>query len=173
MTMDAESGQGIIELLFVIPFLIGMVLLLLRVTTTIQISIVNQKYIHSQIFSLIQNSPYYPVFAVRDESSGNDSFIKNGYNVMYIGVSDRSVEETNSKPLATTNFIGRKLAESKPNDQTNDPNAKERLDVRVKNIAAICTPVWAVQFKGKWTELSNNTFPENLSGLPFCRGYQL
>jgi len=55
-----DEGQSLLEFLIALPMMIGISMLLVRVNTAIQASIVQQKYARGAIHFFTWNSPYYP-----------------------------------------------------------------------------------------------------------------
>jgi hypothetical protein len=53
---DGEAGQSLLEFLLMFPMLLALVIVLIRVNTAIQISIVNQQYARAQTFVLTSNA---------------------------------------------------------------------------------------------------------------------
>lgn len=127
-----ESGQSIVEFLLMLPMLVGLVLILVRVNTAIQISIVNQQYARSHALWLNFNSPVYPQLALREPhlTAQQD-------NQMVIGVSDNVAPEdgSNFQPVASTSYVARKKGQA---DST-DPESSKRANVRIRDTVTICT----------------------------------
>src|SRR5690606_10882360 len=78
-----ESGQSVLELLFMLPILVGMAVLLIRINMAIQVSINNQKYARAQTLYLTFNNSVYPV---RDLFGGAAP----PFNRMEVGISEES-----------------------------------------------------------------------------------
>ena len=53
-----EDGQSIVEFLVSLPLLVGLAVVLIRVNSAIQMSIVNQQYARAQTLNLTYNSPF-------------------------------------------------------------------------------------------------------------------
>lgn len=166
--LGKSEGQSILEFLLMLPALVGLIVLLVRVNSAIQVSIVNQQYARAQALFLAFNSPVYPELALR-ESQLTDK----GYNHMLIGVSDNSSpgEGQVYEPLATTAYVARKKGQGS-NDNGAEP--KQRGSVRVRTTVTLCTqpniikvggaakPILAAS-GGKW-ELNDKT------KFDFCGG---
>jgi len=157
-----EKGQSLLEFLFMLPLMIGLIVIMVRVNSAIQVSIVNQKYSRSMALSLAQNSPYYP----RKELQA-DNFIQSGYNRMVIGVADKPISDTDNRAEATTQLVvrdqviagGEGAAQAEP---------VERALVRVRTTVSLCTHTIALA-PGVVADAS--TIGEN-SVFPFCRGQE-
>src|SRR4051794_31601143 len=79
-----EEGQSMVEFLFMLPLLLGLAVLLVRISTAIQISIVDQQYARSQTLFLTYNSATYPRLGLQV------SMQQKGLNQMVVGVSDNA-----------------------------------------------------------------------------------
>jgi hypothetical protein len=136
-----ESGQSIVEFLLMLPMLVGLVLILLRVNTAIQVSIVDQQYARSHALWLNFNSPVYPQLALREPhlTAQQD-------NQMVIGVSDNVAPEdgSNFQPVASTSYVARKKGQA----DSSDPESSKRANVRIRDTVTICTQSNVVQGKG-------------------------
>lgn len=170
-TMDAdESGQSILEFIFMLPLMVGMAVILLRIATTIQISIVNQKYARSQALWLTFNSPFFPnVNLIKDD------FYPKRYNKMVIGVSGEIVPEGESKPpTAATYKIARTRRTEKIGSRADQEEPSERIEVRVRNTVSICTQAnFYLAGSGEIPTLPidpNYVPPPEGVGMAFCRG---
>lgn len=135
---SAESGQSIIEFMFLLPMLVGLAVLLVRVNTAIQISIVNQQYARQHVLFLTYSSPVYPRIRIRE-----DSFIERGFNQMLIGVSENLAPEGSYVPKASTKNIARK-PKLGSNDVKSEPS--ERGEVRVRTTVSLCTQPNVINF---------------------------
>ncbi len=130
-----ESGQSILEFLIMLPILIGLVVILVRVNTAMQISIVNQQYARAHTLWLAFNSAEYPQYGIRESN-----FQKKGYNRMVIGVADNAQPDDDSgiyRPLATTQYIVRKQKVRDSSPAQEEPT--ERDYVRIRNTISLCT----------------------------------
>jgi hypothetical protein len=167
-----RSGQSLVEFLVLMPLLIGLTVIMVRVTTAIQVSIVNQQYARAQSLFLAYNSAVYPRLQQRE-----DNFIRRGYNNMVIGVSDNSAPDSGPYvPKATVQKIARK-----PNGGGSDENQSEperRDKVRVRTTVTLCTQTNVLQ-PGKdspilplgpdYRPTGRNRLAENVK-LDFCGG---
>ena len=116
MAVNEESGQSVFEFLIVLPMLIGMTIILIRVNTAIQISIVDQQYARAQVLFLAFNSPFYP--ALDKQSS---QLVANGTSQMMVGVSDNPAGASNYSPKATVQLIARSKANSGSDSPQEEP----------------------------------------------------
>ncbi|MGZ3697260.1 MAG: hypothetical protein ACXWPM_02890 [Bdellovibrionota bacterium] len=129
-----ERGQSILEFLILLPALVGMVVLLIRTNSAIQMSIVDQQYARAQALWLAFNSPTYPELRLRV-----GAFFKQGYNQMVIGVSDNvapAPDEDEYIPHSSEQNIASKKAAL---GEDTDKDAKKRAHVRIRDTVAICT----------------------------------
>ncbi|OFZ19708.1 MAG: hypothetical protein A2X94_16775 [Bdellovibrionales bacterium GWB1_55_8] len=125
-----EKGQSLLEFLLLLPVLLGLVSMMVKANTAIQVSIVNQQYARAQALFLTYNSPVFPQNRLRQES-----LTGRGYNQMVIGVSADKVEDA-STPVATVQQVARKGV------QGNENSAEEpelRAAVRVRTNVVLCT----------------------------------
>lgn len=133
---DNDKGQSVIEFLLLLPLLVGLVSLLIKVNTAIQVSIVNQQYARAHIHWLAFNSAFFPQIAHRKVN-----FIPKGYNRMVIGVSDNkaaSAETETYEPEATTQLVVRS-GKAPKKDGSSKEELNERARVRVRNTISLCT----------------------------------
>lgn len=132
--MPGEEGQSIVEFLIVLPILVGLSVLLIRLNTAIQVSIVNQQYARAQAHFLTYNSSVYPALRLR-----KDALHSNGFNQMMIGMSDQAIPEGDNAapPEATVVQINnnRQYAGSDENQQ----EPEQRTKVRVRTTVTLCT----------------------------------
>ncbi len=161
-----ESGQSVLEFLFMIPVLIGIVILLIRVNSAIQISIVNQKYARAQTTWLTFNSSVYPRLSWRDPADAK-SFVKLGYNRMEIGVSERPVRDTGGVAVAQTQVIARDSQKAGA-DGGSQIEPETRGNVRVRTLVSLCTPTFSVKGTDGYAELNNSTMGEK-TVFDLCR----
>lgn len=144
-----ESGQGLIELLIVLPFLVGITLVLIRVSTVIQMSIVNQKYARMQTMMIAYNNAFYPRIELRGLLE--DQYVQQ----MTIGVSENDAG-ANSTPEASVYKIVRPgeglngAPRELGNDDPGTPDLRQgRGRIRVRGTVAMCTPPQLVNDNGR------------------------
>ncbi len=139
MTMGAErllreSGQSLVEFLLIFPVLIGFIVVIVRINTAIQISIVDQQYARAQAWFITFNSPFYPPLTDKTGASTGGGW----FNQMVIGVSDNKAPANGQyTPQATVQLISRSL-----NVKGSDANQEEpdlRSKVRIRNTVTLCT----------------------------------
>ncbi len=149
-----ENGQSVIEFLIMLPVMIAMVIILVRVNTAVQISIVNQKYARSHTLALAFNSPIYPARRRSDGSPGlaMGQMVEKGYNRMVIGVSENAMSEDDGgrySPKAVTQMVAR----SQTTSLGAGPDKEEpdrRSEVRVRTTVSLCSNTWVIQKNSGW-----------------------
>ena len=131
----SESGQSILEFLMMLPVLIGLVVMLIRVNTAIQISINNQKFARAQALLLTYNSAIYPEIKLRVPNLDEKS-----YNHMLLGVSNKLVSQQEKNPPESPRH---KISKAKggANDCSGegDGGGGKRATVCVRNTVTLCT----------------------------------
>lgn len=140
-----ESGQSLFEFIFLFPFMIGMSVLLVRLNTVIQMSIVNQKYSRMTALRVVFNSAEYPS---HDRATKTDWRTPLGMNQMIIGVSGKVMGAEDDlgnlrvQPEAQTYRVTRSLASPGGDDSkiNNQQEPETRAHVRVRNTISLCTP---------------------------------
>ena len=132
-----ERGQSSIELLFFVPFLLGISTLLFKANSAIQVSLVHQKYARAQALFLAYNSPIYPERRFRTGdvlSTVGDQFT--------VGVSQNIVTNAQAhEPVAAVIQVSRlgKPQSELGNDQPGlEP--PERGRVRIRTSVGPCRP---------------------------------
>lgn len=150
-----------------LPMLIGLTMILIRVNTVIQMSIVNQQYSRAQTHWLAFNSAIYPERKFRDKF-----FVDQGYNQMVLGVSDNAAPSSTADtyaPEASKFMVARskKFARG-PDDATSEAN--EKAIVRVRNTVTMCTQ--SNVFNGGGGFKNINLMKEGVTPASFsyCRG---
>jgi hypothetical protein len=137
MTTAVESsqrGQSVIEFLLLLPMLVGLVVIMLRVNTAIQVSIVNQQYARAQTLFLTMNHHTYP-----DLYQRVPNFDPYGFNQMMLGVAEETLLEStpeNQHPSAPTQNVTRRPSRQDDDAQQEPP---ERGMVRIRNTITLCT----------------------------------
>ena len=93
-----------LEFLLMLPVMMGLVILMIRVNSAIQVSIVDQQYARAQAHFLTFGSPVFPQISQRVPNLDGK-----GYNQMVMGVSDNltSLRAQPTYPGATTQNIAR------------------------------------------------------------------
>ena len=132
--VNSESGQSLLEFAFLLPVLVGMTVVLIRINTAIQISIVNQQYSRAQVLFAAFNSPFYP------EAKYQADMVEKKMNQVVMGVSENTNQggEDDYTPLASIQRITRSKTIRGPNAPQSEP--RERALVRVRNTVTLCAP---------------------------------
>ena len=126
-----EAGQSVLEFLLMLPMLVGFVMILMKVNTAIQISIVDQQYARAQTLFLTMNSPFYPTRATQA------ALVSVQTNSMLVGVSNNQ-STPGYTPSATTQWVARTSnAVGADNSPKSEP--KRRASVRIRNSVTLCT----------------------------------
>lgn len=165
---DSESGQSILEFMISLPIMVGLIVILTKANTLIQMAIVNQQYGRAQALFLAYNNATYPRQAHRDSMRGT------GYNQMIVGVADNPAPDPNGggeyPPEASKLNITRK----KPSGT--DPAQEEptqRALVRVRNTVSLCTQLNAVKVSGNYQPMTSDTLKrienQGSTAFEFCR----
>jgi hypothetical protein len=168
-----ERGQSVLEFVFMLPVLLGLVVVMVRSNTVIQMSIVNQKYARAQALWLTFNSPYYPRLSFRKSTDKcnnfdpQDQFIANGYNRMVIGMAEKPVDEMDSKATASVQAITRGGVPAPDGPSQSEPI--DRAKVRVRTTVALCTQTNAIITSQGICPVSAENISEN-TVFDFCRG---
>ena len=129
-----EQGQSLLEFLLMLPMMIGLIVIMSRVNTAIQASIVDQQYARMQTLWLTFNSPIYPKLGLQASQLNQKK-----YNQMMVGVSDNVITASSSQPKASTTLITRTPAQAfgASNDPQQEPPS--RANVRIRNTVTLCT----------------------------------
>lgn len=166
-----ESGQSIIEFLLMVPIVIGLTMMMIKVNTVIQISIVNQKYARAQALFIAYNSPYFPELRFRKEMIEDRKS-----NQMILGVSGKIAPEEGVEYFPDPviyRIVGKGKDVGIDDGASEDVNRRGRI--RVRTSVAMCTQVNVVESSGEIVAYSGSgsVSLEPLSGdvkFPFCRG---
>ncbi|MBS1959873.1 MAG: hypothetical protein JST80_10400 [Bdellovibrionales bacterium] len=148
-----NSGQSILEVVFILPFLFLFVGMLYKINMAIQMAINNTQYARSQIYVLTANSPEYPRYAFRFLEK--DLFGMNNQDRMVLGVSDPKAisqaasNDSSIEPLPQTTKINRAGTTVKGSNERGEVNL--RNEIRVRNTSAICTQLNSVGSKTPWS----------------------
>lgn len=166
-----EQGQSLLELMVMMPVLLALAVVIIKIQTAIQISIVNQKYARGRALFLSYNSPVYP-----HRGLATPQLEVKGYNRMVIGVSDNSVADEEGvgsyTPRAITQTIARSASTSIGNGE-DKAEPERRSVVRVRTTIALCTPSWVVRSGGQYLPISavQDTFGSDFqpAAYAYCR----
>jgi len=137
MAVSNEEGQSLFEFLLMLPMLVGLTVILVRVNSAIQISIVNQQYARAQTLFLAFNNSTYPVL------SQQSRLIKNGTNQLILGVSDNVADNEGYTPIASVQMITRNKS-GQASDAPREEPTTMRARVRIRNSVTLCTPTFVV-----------------------------
>lgn len=140
-----ESGQSILEIVFILPFLFTFIALLYKINMAAQIAINNVQYARSQMFILTANSSEYPRLSFRFGAfNPAASFHTEGHARMVLGVADPEAvaaagasDSGTLEPIPPIQNIARRGTTQPGSNAAGEP--KNRTDVRVRNTVAICT----------------------------------
>lgn len=149
--MRDESGQSILEVVFILPFLFLFVGLLYKVNLAVQMSINNTQYARNQIYVLASNSPEYPRYQIRFQWG---LFGQNNQDRMVLGVADpkaisqAAANDSSIEPMPQTTKINRRGTTVRGSEDRGEVNL--RNEIRIRNTAAICTQLNSVGSKAPW-----------------------
>ena len=132
---NSESGQSVLEFMFMLPLMVGMIVILLRVNMAIQVSIVDQQYARSQALWLAFNNSVYPPLDRRTRL-----LTAIGFNQMVMGVSENKINEATgeTQPIASTQTIVRVAKKAQEGPAKEEPEDL-RAVVRVRDSVTLCT----------------------------------
>ncbi len=141
-----SSGQSLMEFVFGLPLMLGLAILMVKVNTAIQVSIVDQKYARAQALFLAYNSPFYPE---KSKQLKLRSFLLNQILVGVSGNLDSSANSSEYTPEATVQSIARSPKNPQALQASNENQAEpkaERANVRIRNTVTLCTQNYMVGF---------------------------
>jgi hypothetical protein len=140
-TMDAE-GQGLLEVMIMLPLLFMLVILMFRFNMAVQMAINNAQYARSQLYILTGNSPEYPRLAFRHELGGASrmSFFSRGMDMMVLGVADpQAIDEASGDTIPPMPQLQRIGKRDLPGVSSDPGEGHLRSQVNVRETSAICT----------------------------------
>ncbi len=166
-----QAGQSVLEFLIVLPMMVGLAVMLIKMNTAIQVSIVNQQYARAHTLWLAFNSNEYPEWTFR-----TPHLVRKNYNKMVLGISENAAPATPEEiylPEVIKMKItpGRSLVSDAGNQQNQEE--PERLSIiRVRTSVSLCTQSNFVTAGGEKVPLGAETLREgfNPSGFEYCRG---
>ncbi len=136
-----------------LPVILALLVVIIKIQTAIQISIVNQKYARGRALFLSYNNPVYP-----HRGLAAPQLEAKGYNRMVIGVSDNSVTDeegvSSYTPRAITQTISRSASTAIGGSNEDKAEPDRRNVVRVRTTVALCTPSWVVRAGGQYAPIS-------------------
>lgn len=158
-----RRGQSLLEFLFMLPLMAGLAVILVRVNTAIQVSIVSQQHARAQTLHLTMNSSTYPRLSQEADMAG----LKN--NQMVLGISDNLIRSgTINKPEATRQVITRRARGTpEPGDQEPDQTPV----VRVRTTVSLCTQSNVIRVGGGYQPIGTATLTEAVrpQDFAYCR----
>ena len=165
--LSSERGQSVLEFVFMLPILLGLIVIMVRSNTVIQMSIVNQKYARAQALWLTFNSPHYPRRSFRTPGSPGDQFVQFGFNRMVIGMTETPVDDTGGKATASMQAVVRGGVPAPDGPSQSEPI--DRAKVRVRTTVALCTQTNAIVTRQGLKPTTADFIGEN-TVYDFCRG---
>lgn len=165
---DQRRGQTLLEFLIVLPLILVFIKITLKVNAASQISINNQKALHSKILDLASNSPFFPRIANHEVS-----FVKKNRNFMTIGMVAGPFDDANpATQIAPIHEISRDPATQAIKGPPGQ-EARSTTGVRVRTSAGMCPQVIAINVNGRWDHYSHLTVSDKTQPFPFCEGVEL
>ncbi|MBY0470119.1 hypothetical protein K2X30_03050 [bacterium] len=164
-----QAGQSVLEFLIVLPMMVGLAVMLIKMNTAVQVSIVNQQYARAHTLWLAFNSNEYPEVKLRIPQ-----LISKNYNKMILGISENSAPASGEIYLPEVIKMkitpGRSLA-TDAGDQQNQEEPERRSIIRVRTSVSLCTQSNFVTAGGEKVPLGAETLREgfNPSGFEYCR----
>ena len=162
-----EHGQSVLEFVFMLPVLLGLIVIMVRSNTAIQMSIVNQKYARAQALWLTFNSPHYPKLSFRTAGTAGDQFVQYGFNRMVIGMAETPVDDTGGKPTASMQPVTRGGVPAPEGPSQSEPI--DRAQVRIRTTVALCTQTNAIVTSEGLKAATAANIGEN-TVFDYCRG---
>jgi len=94
-----EQGQGILEVVLVLPIMFSFVALLYKINMASQMAINNTQIARSAMFVLTGNSPEYPQLRLRFQTLGGSYMATEGHSRLVLGVADPSAVQNTSSDV--------------------------------------------------------------------------
>ena len=163
----SQDGQSLLEFLLLLPFLLGLSILVIRANQAIQISIVNQQYSRAQAHFLTFNSPVFP-----DNRDGRrDKMTVGGVNAITMGVGEKAIqggEDGENQPEAPVQMVARsqQKAGTKPEAQSFSDRSGW---VRVFNTVTLCSGSHSFASQGSFVSMKKITEGVTPGSFNFCR----
>ena len=140
---QCQKGQSVLEFLMLLPFIIGLVMVLIRINAAIQISIVNQQYSRAAVLQVVENNAFYP-----DLEKQEAAILGKRMNQMVVGVSENQPEASGDySPEAVKQLISRSK-KIKGGSEAPGEEPDKRSNVRVRNSVTLCTPTYYLTAEG-------------------------
>jgi len=162
---DQEGGQSVLEFLVLLPAMVGLTVLLVRVNTVIQVSLVNQKYARAQILFLTMNSSEYPTLENRFASDGMYDLES---NEMIVGVSNKVAPDA-GEDYPPDPIIYKITRPGGPGGDDSEPEPDRRDKIRVRNTVSLCTQLNFVKVNGTKVPYDGRPVTGNAQ-FEFCKG---
>jgi hypothetical protein len=160
-----DDGQSVLEFLFMLPIMVGITMMMVRVNSAIQISIVNQKYARAQALFLTYHSPIFPALRFQLSSQVLQS------NQVIMGVAD-NIPDSDSLdgyiPKPSKQILVRPNSSVPFVENPNEQESRLRAEVRVKTTVALCSQNNVVSINGEFKAAITENMVENV-GFSFCR----
>ena len=171
MAVNDESGQSLIEVLFLMPLVVVVVVLLYRSNAAIQMSIVNQKQLRGQALYVAMNSPTYPDLQMR--RSGESSMERVGYSAFVMGVTDDPTSDARGQlnAVAQVQAFGRPGRRIRGDTDCSEADPTSRSKICLKTAIEFCTQINAIPGTSGVTRYPDG-LGENMQsamGSAFCR----
>lgn len=167
--IDNRRGQSVIEFLLMLPMLTGLTLIMYKINTVMQMSIVNQQYARAQALWLAFNSPIFPEKRLQYKEASK------GYNQMFVGVSGNVApdpdedEDPSYIPEAATFTINRKGQQQGSDENQSEPDT--RTKIRIRTTVTLCSQsTWVGKDLAIFWD-NQKMIPENVikdSGYAYC-----
>jgi len=159
----------LLEFLLLLPFLLGLTILMIRANAAIQISIVNQKYARAQTHFLTFNSPYYPDVGLNGKRKTD--MIASGTNAITMGVAEKALEageDGDTQPEAPMQMVARSVAKA-----GEKPAAQQTTEssgwVRVRNTITLCSGSHSFAIEGGFASIKRISEGVTPGSFNFCR----
>jgi hypothetical protein len=163
MVVSHQEGQSLVEFLLALPFLFFITILMIKINTVIQYSIVNQRYVRETAVFSTASSPYTRIDFMKE-------IAQIGENRIVMGVAQDPIP-ANVTSGASTRPPRFKIQRSGVLREVNDKDLtfsnKEQGTVRVSTTLSICTP-----YQIHPTDKRLLTPADYFNGMPFnfCNG---
>ena len=157
-----ESGQSVIEFMLMLPLMLALTVLLVKMNTAIQMSIVNQQYARAQLTFLTFNSSSYP-----QRKLVKSLFERTNSNRMIIGVAENSFPpEGTAAPEASTYTVARNSKRVGADPPQDEP--RQRAKVRIRDTVEMCTQNNFASVGGKPVPVDSIQLNESAT-FQYCR----
>jgi hypothetical protein len=134
----SQSGQAVIELLFLLPVFIAVVFLGYKANTAVQAAIVNQRYLRAHLLALQRNHAYYP------HSRYMTNLQSRGMNQFIMAISSEKIDERDSGTAFFVKFSLKRSGaqpERRADEEGDASSQRGATEVLVRSTVSLCTPV--------------------------------